>query len=74
MRPSESCTHIIYKSGKPATLSWYRRQKDPKPYIVGAGWVTKCKEEGRKVAEDLYAVQVEDECMFQKASTPARQR
>lgn len=24
-RPSDSVTHIIYKSGKPSTLTWYRK-------------------------------------------------
>lgn len=66
VRPSESCTHIVYKAGKPSTLTWIRKQKDPKPYIVGAGWVMKCKEEGRKVAEEPHTVPIEDECMFQK--------
>nr|XP_019048616.1 hypothetical protein I302_02388 [Kwoniella bestiolae CBS 10118]OCF27546.1 hypothetical protein I302_02388 [Kwoniella bestiolae CBS 10118] len=27
VKPTETCTHIIYKSGKPSTLSWYRKQK-----------------------------------------------
>ena len=25
-RPSDSVTHLIYKSGKPSTLTWYRKQ------------------------------------------------
>ena len=55
-------------------MTWIRKQKDPKPYIVGAGWVMKCKEEGRKVAEEPHCVPIEDECMFQKVGTESHER
>nr|XP_018266578.1 uncharacterized protein I303_00553 [Kwoniella dejecticola CBS 10117]OBR88736.1 hypothetical protein I303_00553 [Kwoniella dejecticola CBS 10117] len=32
VKPSERCTHIIYKSGKPSTLAWYRKFLDEHDY------------------------------------------
>ncbi|WVQ80415.1 hypothetical protein IAT38_002520 [Cryptococcus sp. DSM 104549] len=65
-RPSPSCTHIIYKSGRPATLNWYRRQEDEKPLIVGIKWVMDSKKAGKKQDEERYAVDVSDESVFDK--------
>ncbi|KAI9635959.1 uncharacterized protein MKK02DRAFT_44658 [Dioszegia hungarica] len=73
-RPSDSCTHIIYKSGRPATLNWYRKQKqleeeDPecrRPHIVGLSWVTRSKEAGKRLDEGKYAVEVGEEDVFAK--------
>ena len=64
-RPTESCTHIVYKSGRPATLTWHRKQEDP-PHIVGISWVTKSKEAGKRLLEDPYVVDVGKEDVFQK--------
>ncbi|WVQ64708.1 uncharacterized protein L199_002875 [Kwoniella botswanensis] len=80
-RPSETCTHIIYKSGKPSTLSWYRKQKQeqedryqdedrdqdtPKTFIVGIKWVMRCKKFGKKLDEKDYEVDISEEDVFQK--------
>ncbi|WWD05937.1 hypothetical protein V865_004022 [Kwoniella europaea PYCC6329] len=80
-RPSETCTHIIFKSGKPSTLSWYRKQKQeqedryqdedrdqdtPKTFIVGIKWVMRCKKFGRKLDEKDYEVDISEEDVFQK--------
>ncbi|CAD6571431.1 MAG: hypothetical protein TREMPRED_000284 [Tremellales sp. Tagirdzhanova-0007] len=59
-RPTESCTHIIYKSGKPTTLSWWRRRQ-PKPYIVGISWLMKSKEKGVRLREEPFVVDVTEE-------------
>jgi hypothetical protein len=75
-RPSDSCTHVIYKSGRPATLNWYRKQKqleeeDPecrRPHIVGLSWVTRSKEAGKRLDEGKYAVEVGEEDVFAKVS------
>lgn len=64
-RPTESCTHIIYKAGKPTTLTWWRKQ-EPRPHIVGISWVTKSKEKGERLSEDRFLVDVADEDVFQK--------
>jgi hypothetical protein len=68
-RPTESCTHIIYKAGKPSTLAWYRKQEDPKPFIVGISWVTKSKDAGKRLAEDPFVVPVGEEDVFQKVGS-----
>lgn len=65
-RPTETCTHIIYKSGKGSTLTWYRKQEE-KPHIVSVRWVMKCKEAGMRLEEVPYAVRVEEEDVFAKA-------
>ncbi|WVQ94037.1 hypothetical protein IAU59_001115 [Kwoniella sp. CBS 9459] len=65
-RPSERCTHVIYKSGKSSTLAWWRKQEDPKPLIVGIKWVTECKKAGQRVEEDKFVVDVSQEDVFQK--------
>ncbi|WVF66421.1 hypothetical protein IAT40_001161 [Kwoniella sp. CBS 6097] len=65
-RPTERCTHVIYKSGKSSTLAWWRKQEDPKPLIVGIKWVTECKKAGKKVEEDQFVVDVSKEDVFQK--------
>ncbi|RSH90643.1 hypothetical protein EHS25_001248 [Saitozyma podzolica] len=56
-RPTDSVTHIIFKSGRPNTLAWYRKQSDP-PHMVGISWVTKSKEAGKRVEEDKYKVDI----------------
>jgi hypothetical protein len=41
-RPTENVTHIVYKSGRPTTLAWYRKQdEDERPKVVGISWVTR---------------------------------
>ncbi|KAL7418928.1 hypothetical protein Q5752_006612 [Cryptotrichosporon argae] len=65
-RPTESCTHIIYRAGKSSTLAWFRRQAEPRPHLVGITWVTRSKEAGRRLAENSFAVEVEDEDVFAK--------
>ncbi|WWD22340.1 hypothetical protein CI109_106831 [Kwoniella shandongensis] len=65
-RPTESCTHIVYKSGKQATLNWFRRQDDPKPFIVGIKWVMESKKAGKRMEEGRFAVDVGEEDVFQK--------
>ncbi|EPQ26009.1 uncharacterized protein PFL1_06463 [Pseudozyma flocculosa PF-1] len=59
-------THIVYKSGRPSTLHSYRALPEPKPLIVGISWVVKCLEEGRRVDEEPYIVEVGKEAIFQK--------
>lgn len=64
---TENVTHIIYKSGKPTTLAWYRKQdEDERPHIVGISWVTRSKEKGERLDEQPFAVKVADEDIFQK--------
>ncbi|KAN0061202.1 hypothetical protein ACQY0O_006937 [Thecaphora frezii] len=59
-------THIVYKSGRPGTLHSYRALPEPKPLVVGISWVVKCLEEGRKVDEEPFIVEVGKQAIFQK--------
>ncbi|GHJ89332.1 hypothetical protein NliqN6_5734 [Naganishia liquefaciens] len=65
-KPTESCTHIIFKSGKISTLIWWRKQPEPKPHMVGIGWVTKCRDSGERVGETGFNVDVAAQAVFQK--------
>lgn len=68
-RLTENVTHIVYKSGKSTTLSsWRKMDEDERPFIVGIGWITKCKERGERQDEEPYRVAVEEEDVFQKVS------
>lgn len=58
-------SHIVFKSGKPATLHHFRAQPDPKPLLVGVNWVLRCAEEGKKVLEEDYLVEVGKQAIFQ---------
>ncbi|ORY25157.1 hypothetical protein BCR39DRAFT_544785 [Naematelia encephala] len=64
-RLTENVTHVVYKSGRPTTLAWWRKQ-DPPPHIVGISWVTKSKERGERQDEGKYRVETGDEDIFQK--------
>lgn len=64
-RLTENVTHIIYKSGRPTTLSFWRKQ-DPRPHIVGISWVLKVKEKGERLEEGRFSVEVAEEDIFQK--------
>lgn len=64
---TSSCTHIIFKSGKPSTIAWWNRQES-KPFLVGSSWVTKCKETGVRVDEKPYAVNVAELEIFKAVS------
>ncbi|ODN97066.1 hypothetical protein I350_08046 [Cryptococcus amylolentus CBS 6273] len=66
-RPGSTCTHIIYRSGREATLNWYRRQdEEDRPKLVGIKWVMDSKKAGKRVEEDKYLVDLSDETVFDK--------
>jgi len=50
-RPTDSVTHIIYKGGRASTLTRYRAYRDPKPHLVGVGWVVACRETDAHTSE-----------------------
>ncbi len=66
--PEKEYTHIVYKSGRPATLHAFRAHKDPKPFVVGVQWVLRCCEAAAKVDEEPYLIEVGKEAVFQKVS------
>lgn len=61
-------THIVYKSGRPSTLHSYRALEDPKPHVVGIGWVVACLEQGQKADETPYLVEVAKQAIFATVS------
>lgn len=68
-RVSESCTHIVYKDGRPSTAAFWRRLPEPKrPEVVGIRWVTMCRERGRWVDEAPYRVDLNAQDIFQVVS------
>ncbi|GAA5920361.1 hypothetical protein JCM1841_005586 [Sporobolomyces salmonicolor] len=61
-RPSSLTTHIVFKSGRPATLQFARSAPPSRtPYLVGIGWVVRCAELGTKAAEGPFRVVDEQE-------------
>ena len=58
-RMSTSLTHIVFKSGLPSTVSKYRMFSDPKPAVVGIGWVVECAEKRERVDESRFAVDMD---------------
>ncbi|KAI0692825.1 hypothetical protein BC835DRAFT_1222916, partial [Cytidiella melzeri] len=58
-RVGPSCTHIVYKNGLMSTLTRYRMQDNPKPVVVGIGWVVECVEQRAKVEEASFLIDIE---------------
>lgn len=72
-RVSESCTHIIYKDGKPSTAAFWRRLPECKRanmHVVGIKWLTMCRERAKWVDEALYRVDLNEQAIFQAVSNP----
>jgi len=58
-RMSTSLTHIVFKSGLPSTIARYRVLGDPRPIVVGIGWVVECVERREKVDEERFKVDLD---------------
>lgn len=58
-RPSPSTTHIVFKSGHQSTLTKYKLYDDPKPFLIGIGWVVQCVEKRARVDEESFAVKTD---------------
>lgn len=66
MRPGETCTHLIFKAGRSSTLSWYHKHPEPKPFLLEASWVTKSKDAGRMLSEADFAIDVNEQAVFNR--------
>ena len=55
-RLTPNITHIVFKSGSPTTLAKYHLYDDPKPFLVGIGWVVECVEKREKADERTFLV------------------
>jgi len=60
-KPGSSLTHIVYKSGLQSTLTRYRALAEPRPVVVGIGWVVECVEKREKVDPTRYIINLEEE-------------
>ncbi|KAF9012471.1 hypothetical protein BDQ17DRAFT_1343966 [Cyathus striatus] len=58
-RVGQTCTHIVYKNGLMSTLNRYRLLRDPKPFVVGIGWVVDCVEQRKRVDESAYLIDLD---------------
>ena len=57
-RPSSLTTHIVFKSGKPTTLDFYRQTAlARRPHLVGIAWVVRCSELHTRVDESLFEIE-----------------
>jgi hypothetical protein len=60
-------THIVFKSGRPATLHAFRAlPNDARPALVGVNWIRQCLEERRRVDEAPFLVELGKQAVFQK--------
>ncbi|KAG8957732.1 hypothetical protein FRC03_009853 [Tulasnella sp. 419] len=59
-RPGTTATHIVWKSGLQSTLTKYSSMQDPKPLMVGIGWVVQCVERKQRVVESKYLVDLKE--------------
>ncbi|KAG8989853.1 hypothetical protein FRB90_002048, partial [Tulasnella sp. 427] len=59
-RPGTTATHYVWKSGLQSTLTRYSTLDEPKPFLVGIGWVVNCVEKKERVDEKKYLVNVKE--------------
>ncbi|EJD08435.1 uncharacterized protein FOMMEDRAFT_74597 [Fomitiporia mediterranea MF3/22] len=59
-RVGQTCTHIVYKNGLASTLTKYRLLDEPRPHVVGIGWVVECAEKRARVDETRFKVDIEN--------------
>ncbi|GAA6005139.1 BRCT domain-containing protein [Rhodotorula paludigena] len=58
LRPSSLTTHIVFKSGRPSTLSFHRTAAPlTRPHLVGIAWVVRCAELGARADEAPFRVE-----------------
>lgn len=62
-------THIVWKHGKPSTLSYFKGlARDAKPWVVGTQWVRRCVEGGLKVPEMEQVVELGREALWARVA------
>ncbi|QRW12707.1 PTCB-BRCT domain protein [Ceratobasidium sp. AG-Ba] len=59
-RPTPSTTHFVFKSGHQSTLTKHKLYDDPKPFLVGIGWVVECVEKREHVGEERFAIKTDE--------------
>ncbi|KAI9254081.1 hypothetical protein BY458DRAFT_521436 [Sporodiniella umbellata] len=51
---SDSCTHLIFKNGSPATV---KKALSRNAHIINLLWISRCKKEGKRLAEEDFAIE-----------------
>ncbi|CEG64336.1 hypothetical protein RMATCC62417_01325 [Rhizopus microsporus] len=51
---SDSCTHLIFKNGSPATL---KKALSKNVFIINLLWISRCKKEGRRLSEKEFIIE-----------------
>ncbi|KAF9485952.1 hypothetical protein BDN70DRAFT_763291, partial [Pholiota conissans] len=55
-RVGQTCTHIVFKNGQMSTITRWKLLRDPKPLVVGIGWVVECIEQRKLVDEKDFLI------------------
>ncbi|KAF8176520.1 hypothetical protein BJ912DRAFT_857348, partial [Pholiota molesta] len=55
-RVGQTCTHIVFKNGLMSTITRWKLLRDPKPKVVGIGWVVECIEQRKQVDETDFLI------------------
>lgn len=65
-------THIVFKNGRPATTQYLRSLSSTNdgeaPIVVGVNWVLQCLQQGGKVDERDFLVEIGKQAIFNKVS------
>ncbi|KIJ55383.1 hypothetical protein M422DRAFT_151292 [Sphaerobolus stellatus SS14] len=59
-KPGKSCSHLVFKSGSPNTVTKYKLLPEPKPLVVSIGWVVECVEKRQHVDETRFLVNLNE--------------
>ncbi|KZV89978.1 hypothetical protein EXIGLDRAFT_750890 [Exidia glandulosa HHB12029] len=59
MSTSTRLTHIVFKSGLSNTVARYNALPEPRPHVVGIGWVVECVEKRARVDEYRFSVDLD---------------
>lgn len=74
-RLGSACTHIVFRGGGAGTLQRYTTMPDPRPVVVGVGWVVACAEQVQALDTRSYLVDVavaSAEALLREKANPQR--
>ncbi|KAG8774802.1 hypothetical protein FRC12_001819 [Ceratobasidium sp. 428] len=59
-KPTPSTTHFVFKSGHQSTLTKHKLWDDPRPFLVGIGWVVECVEKREHASEERFEIKTDE--------------
>ncbi|KAI5118962.1 hypothetical protein M0805_009373 [Coniferiporia weirii] len=59
-RVGQTCTHIVYKNGLASTSARWKLLDEPRPSVVGIGWVVECAEKREQVDVTRFQVDLDN--------------